>query len=130
MRRLSFAFGTNIRRRSNDFTANMRTGQLEAGDGRLNDWMGGERIYRVSEDVIGLGQYGRTLTVLTCHGLRAINIPDKRLGFRWCGRPESNRHRPFCLTDFLTWLLQSLARILNQPQDRVRRRDSESIPPN
>jgi hypothetical protein len=50
---------------------NVRTGQREAGDGRLNDWMGGERIYRVSDEVVGLGQYGRTLTVLTCHGLSA-----------------------------------------------------------
>jgi hypothetical protein len=33
--------------------------------------MGGERIYRVHEDVVGLGQYGRTLTVLTCDGLSA-----------------------------------------------------------
>jgi hypothetical protein len=33
--------------------------------------MGGERIYRVREDVLGLGQYGRTLTVLTCDGLSA-----------------------------------------------------------
>jgi hypothetical protein len=31
--------------------------------------MGGERIYQVHEAVVGLGQYGRTLTVLTCEGL-------------------------------------------------------------
>lgn len=48
---------------------NVRTGERDGGDGRLNDWMGGERIYRVREDVLGLGQYGRTLTVLTCDGL-------------------------------------------------------------
>jgi hypothetical protein len=41
------------------------------GEGRLNDWMGGERTYCVREEVVGLGQYGRTLTVLTCHGLSA-----------------------------------------------------------
>jgi hypothetical protein len=33
--------------------------------------MGGERTYRVQEEVVGLGQYGRTLTVLTCPGLSA-----------------------------------------------------------
>ncbi|MGY4305200.1 hypothetical protein ACVIJ6_002443 [Bradyrhizobium sp. USDA 4369] len=49
----------------------VRTGERDGGDGRLNDWMGGERIYRVHEDVVGLGQYGRTLTVLTCDGLSA-----------------------------------------------------------
>jgi hypothetical protein len=31
--------------------------------------MDGERIYRVSEEVVGLGEYGRTLTVLTCKSL-------------------------------------------------------------
>jgi predicted transcriptional regulator len=50
---------------------NVRTGERDGADGRLNDWMGGERIYRVREDVLGLGQYGRTLTVLTCDGLSA-----------------------------------------------------------
>jgi len=39
--------------------------------GRLNDWMDGERTYRVTEEVVGLGQYGRTLTVLTCKSLPA-----------------------------------------------------------
>ncbi|MGJ5090891.1 hypothetical protein ACQR18_02360 [Bradyrhizobium oligotrophicum] len=50
---------------------NVRTRERDGGDGRLNDWMGEERIYRVHEDVVGLGQYGRTLTVLTCDGLSA-----------------------------------------------------------
>jgi hypothetical protein len=48
---------------------NVRTGQRDAGDGRLNDWMGGERVYRITEEVVGLGQYGRTLTTLTCNNL-------------------------------------------------------------
>ena len=26
----------------------------------------GDRVYRIEEEVIGLGSYGRTLTVLTC----------------------------------------------------------------
>jgi hypothetical protein len=48
---------------------NVRTGQRDSGDGRLNDWMDGERVYSVIEEVVGLGHYGRTLTVLTCKGL-------------------------------------------------------------
>lgn len=48
---------------------NVRAGQRDTGDGRLNDWMGGERVYRVTEEVVGLGQYGRTLTILTCANL-------------------------------------------------------------
>jgi predicted transcriptional regulator len=48
---------------------NVRAGQRDAGDGRLNDWMGGDHIYKVTEEVVGLGQYGRTLTALTCKTL-------------------------------------------------------------
>ena len=48
---------------------NVRMGNRDSFDGRLNDWMGGDRVYRVREDVVGLGQYGRTLTVLTCASL-------------------------------------------------------------
>jgi Zn-dependent peptidase ImmA (M78 family) len=48
---------------------NVRTGHRDSGDGRLNDWMDGERVYQVTEEVVGLGQYGRTLTVLTCKNL-------------------------------------------------------------
>lgn len=45
---------------------NVSSGQRESDEGRLNDWLGGDRIYRVTEEVVGLGQYGRTLTILTC----------------------------------------------------------------
>lgn len=48
---------------------NVRTGQRDSGDGRLNDWMDGERVYAITEEVVGLGHYGRTLTVLTCKAL-------------------------------------------------------------
>lgn len=48
---------------------NVRTASKDAGDGRLNDWMEGDKVYKISEEVIGLGSYGRTLTVLTCKAL-------------------------------------------------------------
>ncbi|AMN40418.1 ImmA/IrrE family metallo-endopeptidase [Rhodoplanes sp. Z2-YC6860] len=48
---------------------NVSTGQRDSGEGKLNDWIGGERVYRVTEEVVGLGQYGRTLTILTCASL-------------------------------------------------------------
>jgi IrrE N-terminal-like domain len=48
---------------------NMRTAKREIGQGRLNDWMGGDQVYRIQEEVIGLAHYGRTLTVLTCKQL-------------------------------------------------------------
>lgn len=48
---------------------NVRAGERDRGDGRLNDWMDGERVYRITEEVVGLGNYSRTLTVLTCKTL-------------------------------------------------------------
>jgi hypothetical protein len=48
---------------------NVRLGQKASGDGDLRDWMDTNRGYRVIEEVVGLGQYGRTLTVLTCTSL-------------------------------------------------------------
>jgi hypothetical protein len=48
---------------------NVRTGQRGSGGGNLRDWMDTERSYAVTEEVVGLGQYGRTLTVLTCKSL-------------------------------------------------------------
>jgi Zn-dependent peptidase ImmA (M78 family) len=55
-----------------DFNArpdNVRLGKKASGDGDLRDWMDTDRSYRVTEEVVGLGQYGRTLTVLTCKSL-------------------------------------------------------------
>ena len=48
---------------------NIASGKRASGDGLLNDWMDGDRSYRVTEEVVGLGHYGRTLTVLTCSSL-------------------------------------------------------------
>jgi Zn-dependent peptidase ImmA (M78 family) len=48
---------------------NIRLGKTDSGAGRLNDWMGGDRTYSIAEEVVGLGQYGRTLTILTCDAL-------------------------------------------------------------
>lgn len=48
---------------------NVRTAQKDSGEGRLNDWMEGDKTYRVTEEVVGLGSYGRTLTILACKAL-------------------------------------------------------------
>ncbi|MBR0986095.1 ImmA/IrrE family metallo-endopeptidase [Bradyrhizobium liaoningense] len=55
--------------RFNASPENVASGQRETDEGRLNDWLGGDRTYRVTEEVVGLGQYGRTLTILTCRNL-------------------------------------------------------------
>jgi hypothetical protein len=38
---------------------------------RLQQWFGGDRQLEISEDVIGLGRYGKTLTVL-----HDIDLPE------------------------------------------------------
>jgi hypothetical protein len=48
---------------------NVRRGEKDSASGRLNDWMEGNQVYNVEEEVVGLGQYGRTLTILTCKQL-------------------------------------------------------------
>jgi hypothetical protein len=58
---------------------NVRLGKTEGADGRLNDWMGGDHAYRIREEVVGLGSYNRTLTILTCAKLSIDNdpVPDE-----------------------------------------------------
>lgn len=48
---------------------NVRTARKDSGEGRLNDWMEGDKVYKISEEAVCLGSYGRTLTVLTCKSL-------------------------------------------------------------
>jgi len=57
---------------------NVRSGQSDAATGSLSDWMGSEARYTINEEVVGLGQYGRTLTILTCDQLsvRPEEEPD------------------------------------------------------
>lgn len=49
----------------------VRTGKTEYGSGQLSDWMGSDARYAIKEEVVGLGQCGRTLTILTCERLSA-----------------------------------------------------------
>ena len=55
--------------RFNAQPGNISLGQRDTGEARLSDWMGGEHNHRITEDVVGLGKYGRTLTILTCKNL-------------------------------------------------------------
>lgn len=43
--------------------------QRSTGELDVRTWLGGDRKVAAIEEVIGLGSYGRTLTVLTCPGL-------------------------------------------------------------
>lgn len=43
----------------------------------IQDWLGGQRSVNASEEVIGLGSYGKTLTVLSCPTLRPDQGDDE-----------------------------------------------------
>ena len=44
---------------------NIQNGEEETGDSSFIDWFGGNRDFEIVEEVIGLGGYGKTLTILT-----------------------------------------------------------------
>jgi len=45
-----------------------------AGESDLQDWIGGSRSVTLTEEVVGLGGYGRTLTVLTAQ--EAVDVEE------------------------------------------------------
>ena len=55
----------------NKAAENVRTSKRVEETSNFQDWFGGRRNVDISEDVIGLGGYGKTLTVLY-----DINAPD------------------------------------------------------
>lgn len=56
----------------NQDASNVRNGARNDGTSNLQDWFGGSYDIEVTEDVIGLGSYGKTLTVLY-----DIGLPDE-----------------------------------------------------
>jgi Zn-dependent peptidase ImmA (M78 family) len=67
-------------------------GDREDADIDIMDWLGGTRSARATEQVIGLGGYGKTLTVLTCPSVRDETFEedegddDDDLAERWTPR--------------------------------------------
>lgn len=55
----------------NQDAANVRAARRVEETSNLQDWFGGKRRIAIDEDVIGLGSYGKTLTVLY-----NINVPE------------------------------------------------------
>jgi hypothetical protein len=43
----------------------VRRGDRDSGRSELQDWIGGRHRVELIEEVVGLGEYGKTLTVLT-----------------------------------------------------------------
>ena len=44
---------------------NIKNGEKRTGNSSFTDWFGGNRDFEIVEDVVGLGSYGKILTVLT-----------------------------------------------------------------
>jgi hypothetical protein len=57
--------------RFNSHPEKVRYSARESGVSRLQDWFGGQERQRISEEVVGLGRYGKTLTLLT-----DIDLPE------------------------------------------------------
>src|SRR5450759_451748 len=46
----------------------------------IMDWLGGARSIRATEQVVGLGKYGKTLTVLTCPSVQDETYQEEEDG--------------------------------------------------
>ena len=62
---------TSVTYRFNSHPANVAHGDRADGHASLQDWFGGDLQAKLYEEVIGLGGYGKTLTILT-----ASDLPD------------------------------------------------------
>lgn len=72
--------------RFNSDARNVERGQRTTVDVDLSDWFGGSRRLPGTEEVIGLGSYGKTLTVLTTDVLPDEEDEDEELEDRWAVR--------------------------------------------
>jgi hypothetical protein len=72
---------------------NVRDGRSQAADVDALDWLGGKRSVILSEEIVGLGSYGKTLTVLSSEKLGGddghdddVDDDDDRLAESWTPR--------------------------------------------
>lgn len=72
--------------RFNRDSANVRTARRAESETDLRDWFGGRRPIPATEEIIGLGSYGRTLTILSSEILADEEDEDDDLEERWTPR--------------------------------------------
>lgn len=70
----------------NRVDANVRNAQRENDESDLRDWFGGNRSVPLTEEIVGLGDYGRTLTVLSTDTFADDDDEDEDLEERWTPR--------------------------------------------
>lgn len=71
IRKASVVPRSSVTQRFNADPANIARGDRADGESNLQDWFGGALDVELGEEVVGLGAYGKTLTVLT-----AYDLPD------------------------------------------------------
>ncbi len=73
-------------------TRRVTDGERDEADIDVMDWLGGNRSVRATEQVVGLGNYGKTLTVITCPSVQDETYGDddeedeEDLAARWTPR--------------------------------------------
>jgi len=72
--------------RFNADPANVRTSQRAEAETEMRDWFGGRRSIRATEEVVGLGSYEKTLTILSSEVFADDVDEDEELEDRWSVR--------------------------------------------
>ena len=72
-------------RELNDGPKNVLDGERVEAEGTIQDWFGGDIEGSLTEETIGLGDYGKTLTVLTVDELPNAeeNVAEEELEESW-----------------------------------------------
>jgi Zn-dependent peptidase ImmA (M78 family) len=70
----------------NRATANVHKSHREEHESDVRDWFGGRRSVPLTEEIIGLGAYGRTLTILSTETFADDDDEDEDLEERWTPR--------------------------------------------
>ncbi len=65
---------------------NVRLSRRGNGETELRDWFGGNRSIPATEELVGLGSYGKTLTILSCDVFADDEDEDEDLEERWTPR--------------------------------------------
>ncbi len=77
---------TALTRIFNSDPRNIADASREEGTADLIEWFGGDRSVEALEEVIGLGAYGKTLTVITCDTFADEVDEEKQLEESWTPR--------------------------------------------
>ena len=72
-----------LTRAFNGNATNIVEGKQDANTADLQEWFGGPRSLEIREEVLGLGAYGKTLTVLTCDTFADEEDEEEELQKSW-----------------------------------------------